>query len=176
MSSHRILLYPFIVLSAIGLVASSLVHISALCGIDLAMGHSFILHFGIFIVWIPTVLVATQTTLNCKRRDFWKAALRGCPEWMKKITYGFSIYAFFNFAIFLYLLSGKPPEDVANSVELRGFSGHWMAFYSAALAVLYSAINIKDLDANKKCLNGHTVSPLARHCEQCGAPIEGMSG
>jgi hypothetical protein len=47
-------------------------------------------------------------------------------------------YAVINFTIFMRQPPGSgsgtnPPADV-----LRGFSGLWMAFYSAALAILYS--------------------------------------
>ena len=44
-----------------------------------------------------------------------------------------------NFAIFFFQAphggSGANPP----AVVCRGFSGHWMVFYSAALAILYSA-------------------------------------
>ena len=53
-----ILLYPFILISAVGLILSLIVHVSALLGIDLGLGQRiFALHIGIFIVWLPTVLV-----------------------------------------------------------------------------------------------------------------------
>ena len=170
----NVLLRPFIALSAVGLILSLIVHVSALVGYDLGFGQSvFALHMGIFVVWLPTVLVAIRTTGDFRRRDFWKAALRGCPDWMRKMTYGFFGYAIVNFAIFMFTTithpgshSGEPTPAV-----LRGFSGHWMAFYSAAMAVLYSATKVKETDAGRRCRNGHPVSPLAKYCEECGSPV-----
>jgi len=37
----------------------------------------------------------------------------------------------------------------------RGFSGHWMVFYLAALAILYSAT--KENASETRCLNGHLI-------------------
>ena len=80
-----VFLYPFIFLSVCGLVLSLVVHVSALLGIDLGLGQKvFGLHIGIFLVWIPTVLVANNLSKDCRRSDFWKVALRGCPDWMKR--------------------------------------------------------------------------------------------
>jgi len=73
--------------------------------------------------------------------------LRGAPEWMRYMVYGFGGYAMVNFAIFFFHSphggSGANPP----AVVWRGFSGHWMAFYSAALAILYSAAASPD-DSN----------------------------
>jgi len=96
----------------------------------------------IFVVWIPAVLVSIKRVGNTRRQDYWKLVLRGAPEWMRYMVYGFFGYAMLNFAIFFFQApqggrggSGANPPAVA----WRGFSGHWMAFYSAALAILYSA-------------------------------------
>ena len=74
------------------------------------------------------------------------------------------------FAIFIIAApkggSGPMPPAV-----VRGFSGHWMAFYSAAAAVLYSATHAVDRDQGRRCGNGHAVGPLALFCEQCGQPV-----
>jgi len=59
-------------------------------------------------------------------------------------VYGFFVYAIANFALFMIQAplhggSGNPP-----AIVWRGFSGHWMAFYSASMAILYSAVNSPD--------------------------------
>src|SRR5262249_56621770 len=70
----------------------------------------------------------------------WWALLDGCPRWMKLMTQGFFIYALINFAIFIIMVpaqkhqAGGPP-----SMVWHGFSGHWMAFYSAGLAIVTAA-------------------------------------
>jgi hypothetical protein len=44
-----------LVLSGLGTISSLFVHIASLPGIDLNLGTSvFVLHIGIFVVWLPT--------------------------------------------------------------------------------------------------------------------------
>ena len=134
------LLWPLIGLSAVGLALSLWVHLGALGGYRVAPQYFFVmLHLGIFVVWLPTMLVAKKRIGNMQRRDFWKLVLRGSPNWMRYMVYGFGAYAVVNFLIFLTQApsggSGDPP-----AVVWRGFSGHWMAFYSAAMATLYAAV------------------------------------
>jgi len=54
-------------------------------------------------------------------------------------VYAFGGYAMLNFLLFM--TKAPPGDGGANppAVVWRGFSGHWMAFYTAALAILYSA-------------------------------------
>jgi len=170
----NVLLYLFIALSAAGLILSLIVHLSAVLGHELGLGQAvWALHIGIFAVWLPAILVINRTTGDFRRRDLWKAALRGCPNWMRKMTYGFAGYAIVNFIIFVFLMVSHPAinSNEPTPATLRGFSGHWMAFYSAALSVLYSATRIKEVDAGRRCRGGHPVSPLAQYCEKCGAPV-----
>lgn len=166
------LLTPFICLSAIGLILSLIVHVSALLGLPSALGESaWALHMGIFVVCLPAALVSRRLTRDFKRKDFRKAALRGCPQWMRWMTYGFLGYAIINFITFIaFSDKGGSGSDTPAAV-FRGFSGHWMAFYSAALAVLYSASQVRERDAARRCPNGHPVSPAAQYCEECGERI-----
>jgi hypothetical protein len=151
---------------------SVLSHIAALLGSQVPLGdYEWLLHVGIFVVWLPAVLVTTRLTRDFKQRDLWKAALRGCPPWMKYMVYGFFGYAMLNFVVFL---ANAPPQGGSGPmppIVVRGFSGHGMAFYSAAMALLYSAAHVKDRDAGRRCPQGHTVGPLAQFCEQCGQPV-----
>ena len=166
----RPFIWFFVALSTIGLLVSLYVHLGAVMGRSVAPGAFFwILHMGIFIVWIPTVLVAKQRVGSTRRKDFWKRVLTGSPEWMRYMVYGFLGYAMVNFGLFMLKApSGdtgtNPPAEV-----WRGFSGHWMAFYSAALAILYSAANENAIGL--RCLNGHPVSPGANYCDRCGHPV-----
>ena len=134
------LLPIFIALSALGLILSLWVHLGALMGQRVAPESFFwILHVGIFVVWIPAVLVAQRLVGNMNRKDFWKVVLTNSPDWMRYIVYAFGGYAVVNFLLFMVNApnggnGANPPAAV-----WRGFSGHWMAFYSAALAILYSA-------------------------------------
>src|SRR5207249_4130983 len=69
----------------------------------------------------------------------------------------------------------KTPKQEAGGTMppavVRGFSGHWMAFYSTALAILYSAARADERNRSRRCPNGHTVGPLAEYCERCGQRV-----
>lgn len=165
--SLRPFLWVFVALSAIGLVVSVWVHVGAV------MGHSvpaffWALHVGIFVVWFPTVLVAKRLAKGAGGKNSWKVIMRGSPAWMRYMTYFFAAYAFVNFLLFMQVPGGRSANDAPASVW-RGFSGHWMLFYSAALAVLYSAARI--VDASPHCVNGHLASPSAMYCTRCGQPV-----
>jgi hypothetical protein len=80
------LLTPFMWLAALGLVLSIIVHASAVIGVTSPLGSgAWALHGGIFVVWLPAVVVVHRSTQESKQRDSWKVALRGCPEWMRRL-------------------------------------------------------------------------------------------
>lgn len=139
----RPFLWIGVVYSAIGLSLSLWVHIAALRGERVVPEAFFFgLHLGIFVVWFPTFFVARELTRDLQRKqDYWKVALKDAPDWMRYMVYGFLGYAVLNFVLFIM---SSPPSHTAGgptASEWRGFSGHWMAFYAAALAILYSAAN-----------------------------------
>jgi hypothetical protein len=143
-ASWKPLLWLLVGLSAVGLVLSLWVHLGAIEGRRVAPECFFgMLHVGIFVVWLPTVLIAQRRIGNMNRKDFWKLLLRGAPDWMRYMVYGLGGYAVVNFLLFMAHVpsggTGNPP-----AVVWRGFSGHWMAFYSAAMATLYAAANAPD--------------------------------
>jgi hypothetical protein len=132
-------------LAITGLILSLIAHIHALLGQPQPLGAAtWCLHVGIFAVWLPTILVSNQMKSNSSRKDFWKAVFRGCPAWMRWLTYAFLGYAVGNFLLFLATVPPKGAVAGANASPevIRGFSGHWMAFYMAAAAAIYSAIAI----------------------------------
>jgi hypothetical protein len=154
-------------LALLGFFLSLYVHVGSILGQKITY-MAWGLHIGIFVVWFPAVLVAQRRVKNTRRKDFWKIALKGAPEWMRYCIYLFLGYAVFNFAIFLLIgplkNSGKAP--IAGAVEFRGFSGHWMAFYSAAFGLLYAAA----LKPGPKCINGHMMASEDVTCSICGQP------
>jgi hypothetical protein len=170
-------LYPFLVLAAVGFVLSVAAHGMALAGVPIPGGKLvWNLHIGIFIVWIPTVLVAYRATRYANRKDFWRVALAGCPPWMRR---GFLVlfgYAILNFVLFLASNPPRQSTDDAPLTVIRGFSGHWMIFYGAAFAVLYSRIHAPQLYQPRKCPQGHVVSPTARFCSECGYTFPDAAG
>lgn len=132
----------FAALSCTGLILSLWVHIGALTGQRVAPFPFFIgLHLGIFVVWIPAVLAARRLAGTLNRPDIWKIVLRGCPDWLRYLVYGFFGYAIVNFLFFMTTAPFKGSGADTPATVWRGFSGHWMAFYSAAFAILWSAIH-----------------------------------
>jgi len=162
-------LWSFVCFSAVGLVLSLWVHLGAVMGRRVAPQSFFwMLHGGIFVVGFPTIFVAQRLVGRVNRKDFWKVVLKGSPDWMRYMVYGFFGYAIVNFLFFMTKApsgsGGNPP-----AVVWRAFSGHWMAFYSAALAVLYSAAHMAG--TAPRCVNGHLASPNAIYCNRCGQPV-----
>jgi hypothetical protein len=83
---------------------------------------------------------------------------------MRRGFYLLFAYAFINF--FLNIALGPNSE----SDNLRLFSGHWMLFYYAGMAMLYSATRLGSLEP-RTCPLGHEVSPFAKFCDECGSEL-----
>jgi len=90
---------------------------------------------------------------------FLKIIFKNVPRWLIVIAIVGSFYAFINFVLFVATQHGVP--DIQNGQyvlqshgtliktlseqeyhhfkanEVRGFSGHWIAFYGIAMAVLF---------------------------------------
>lgn len=159
----RVIAYPIMMLAAVGIVASFLLYIgSYAAGPELGKVAIRFLFPGIFVVWLPTVLLMNRLTRDFKQRDLWKAALRGCPAWMRTglwVVIGFVILI----AFVLPLLRGNNPGP-------DSFLIFPAIFYSVSFCVMYSLLHVDKFDAERQCLNGHRISPLAKFCEECGAP------
>jgi len=171
----QIAVLPFMVYAACGLVASLAVHVLSLFGMSVGgNGLFFGLHIGIFPLWIPVTLITRKMMAGARRQDFWKIALSGCPSWMRYMTLGFLGYAFLNFAIFIGLVLMHPPPKGAAAPPaevLHGFSGHWMAFYSAGLAILTTVYRGGFANLQRKCPAGHEIGWYDRFCPTCGAAV-----
>ena len=59
------------------------------------------LHIGIFIVWIPAMLVAQSLVGTLNRKDLWKVLLKDSPDFLRYMVYGFGGYAVVNFLLFV---------------------------------------------------------------------------
>lgn len=168
----KTILYPFMLLAACGLALSVTAHCMAIAGVAIPGGELvWGLHIGVFVVWLPAALISIQMTNYANRKDFWKIALLGCPVWMRRSLYVLFVYTFLNFIIFMATSTGQSKQETNGAppaVTVRGFSGHWMIFYGAAFAILYSRIYAPQLYRKRKCPCGHVVSPAARFCSECG--------
>jgi hypothetical protein len=164
------LVWVFIGLSAVGFVLSLWIHFGAVAGRRVAPAEFFwILHIGIFAVWFPAVMVAQRQAGNLKRKDFWKIVLKGTPDWVRYLVYGFLGYAVVNFMIFFQAPTERNGGANPPAMVWRLFSGHWMVFYLAALAILYSAA--RQDGERVRCVNGHAVQTTANFCTRCGQPV-----
>lgn len=161
-----LLLSPLVALSALGLILSILAHVASLLGLSLPPAAS-VLETGMFVVFIPAVLVMKSFVPQRDIRHL-KVALCGAPKWMRYMAYGFVGYAVVSFILFLFIA----PSQTSSIVE---DTSSWMAFYSAAFVMLYSALQIHKKGIMHKCPNGHKVPLSAEYCERCGEPIRDLN-
>lgn len=163
------LVYPLLGLSTVGFVALLVIHVASLFGVAAPFDHLIrYLAPGLFVVFIPTIFVMNRLTQDFKQKDLWRAALRGCPPWMRRtvwIIFGYIWVPFFA----LPLLYGGGVDSDAN--KARELSAILLMFYVIPAAVLYSSTQAKRFDESRRCLNGHRVSPLAKFCEECGSAV-----
>lgn len=81
---YRLLAYPVMVLAAVGVLSSFFLAAASFgANPDVQKAAFRFLFPGIFVVWLPTILFANLLIADFKQRDFWKAALGGCPQWMR---------------------------------------------------------------------------------------------
>lgn len=153
----------FFYLAAIGWSLSLVVHLLALAGVDASetVSATWLLHIGIFAVWIPAILTLRSRSdgQSAMRKYGIFGLLTTAPFWLRAVAALGLAYAVLNFLLFMGGQPGSP--TAANGVyslqnhgtivkvlteseyyrykanEVRGFSGHWMAFYGFAAAVLY---------------------------------------
>jgi hypothetical protein len=127
-----------------------IVHLLSIAEFDISDKVPFVwvLHIGIFVVWIPMVLsLRKNEELNTYQQSgnlnrvnpfgFFKIIFKQTPTWLIVIAIGGFFYAMLNFLLFM---------NSAQANELRGFSGHWIAFYGIAAAALYPFNNQASLE------------------------------
>ncbi len=174
----RYLVKPVLALSAFGFLLSLVAHVSARAGTDLKLGNGvFVLHGGIFLVWLPAMLIAMRLGRGKAGTwgfgfSSWKQVLSGCPRWMTYLLIALFAYVFLNFFLFMGKVQPQSsPTDPASPEVIRGFSGHWLLFYYAAFAIAYSAFKKPELLANATCSKGHRALPTDKFCSECGSPV-----
>jgi nitrate/nitrite transporter NarK len=164
----RIVVYFFLILAVAGFLGILMIHIAALAGITAPSAVLKVVIPGLFIVWVPMIFVSNHLSKEFKQNHLWRATLRGCPKWMQTALWAVCGYGFLG-TFLLPLLFGRNVDSYGSSTA--GMSGFMMAFYAMAVCVLYSATRAEAFDRNRRCPNGHNVSPVARFCEDCGSPV-----
>ena len=146
----------------LGFGVSLAVHISTF--FDIYISGIWILHIGLFFVWIPVFLVSQSrglTSSNFFGRSSW------IPGWGQGLLILACLYGLINFANAPskqpYEFNGKYmiQRDGTNyeiskqeynhiqALILRGFSGHWMMFYLASALYLFylpPTVSVTDRD------------------------------
>ena len=157
-----------IIISGSGLSLSFISHFLTFFGINPqnVIPGIWMLHIGIFVVWLPTVLIAKKN----RGKYIWQESIKFAPKWMITISKFLFFYMFFNFFFTIFVLqSGGSPNEINgkkilsnhgniikeltdeeynrhNAYTVRTLSGHWMIFYCVAMTVLYSYSKEKRLD------------------------------
>lgn len=159
----KIQAYSVLVLSGIGVLVSISLYILGVTRIyEFPAKDKQSLFVGIFVVWLSTVTTANRLTKDFRPKDFCKAALRGCPPWMR---IGLWVVIGGAFAVlFLPTLTGMGSGDSRHAFILFP-----IFFYVTSFCVTYSLINVESDNSMPRCLNGHALSPLTKFCDECGA-------
>lgn len=177
----RLFLGLLVAYAAVGLALSLFVHAASFVGTPPGGETLFFgLHAAIFPLWIPVVFIAMKMSGGIYRFGrqsswgYWKRLVDGAPIWMQLMTAGFFAYALVNFAIFFLMIAGHgqiQSQGAPPAIVWRGFSGHWMVFYSAGLTIATAAYLRGPENLVPRCPNGHAVSLTDRYCPECGAEI-----
>jgi len=148
-------------LAGVGMVLSIFVHLMTFVGFDAtsACPMVWLLQLGVFVVLFPAFAVNPRKS---KQPQSWMAAFSGGPRWTIPLVSLTAVYALVNFLIITGSGEGHPTKQPDGSYALtihghvtrvisepdfhhyelfhtRAFSGHWMFFYTLAMALLLSA-------------------------------------
>ena len=126
------ILYPFMFVSGIGVAASAVANIASMVSLASIFEKIFyVLHLGILVVFIPSVVVF-HSRFKKSKNLFGNWLFEGCPTWMSR-----TVTALFGYAIFVMLIS-----KIIHSQNLTYyFSSLWLFFYGASFAVFYAELN-----------------------------------
>src|SRR5579862_2133562 len=128
----RCFLSVFAVLSLVGLFLGLACHCATFVSATPLLGqYTWLLHVGMFAVWIPAFFCYPLLLAQSGAPNFWTATFSGCPAWMRSVVHLLGVYALLNLANFMWtVFTGAPGQ--ALRIFTRAFSGHWMFFYAAA--------------------------------------------
>ena len=163
---------PVATLAFLGLVSSLVVHVAAVCGVDLSSTHPQVwaLHVGVFVVFFPFVF-ASRRVFGNKRT--WTQMKEAYPRWLVGAGVVLMAYVMVNFAWGMWALDGGSPDirdgqyvlqqhgQVIRTLsaddyrgykawEVRMFSGHWLIFYFMPLAFFAFTPSLTPFDTWKR--------------------------
>lgn len=148
-------------IALLGSISAITVHILSILGVDVADTLPFIwaLHIGIFVVWIPTILSLKKLQKQNKKANAFTLLTKNKPKWLLGLIIVIAAYTGFNFIFSISKTGGttsnkngvyslqnrgkyirnitKEEYHLHGANTLRGFSGHWILFYTIATIALY---------------------------------------
>jgi hypothetical protein len=146
-------------LSGVGLGLSLIVHVAAWVHYIFPIGKwVFALHLGIFVVFVPLVISANRTTPTPGKRDNLEHLFGTLPRWTQPLATGVFVYALAQFALFMWQASHYTKHHVPHDLELRGFSGHWIMFYTWSLLGHIGLMRYRPLPQNPPSPNQSIIS------------------
>lgn len=153
----QLLARPLAVLAAAGWLVSIVGSIALLAGVAAPYWLSAALFLALFPIWLCAVLLMNRLIRGVRQKDMWKAAFRGCPQWLRYAIWGSWGYTL---VMLLLVAAGRPePGGV-------GFTG---VFFASALGIFVTTGATVAEPA--QCVNGHPVGPFDKFCSECGAAI-----
>lgn len=157
-------LYLFAAAAGLGLLFCIVGLLASIAGqTELATAILKFLAPALFVVALPAVLAGAQLAQHSPANNYWKAALHGCPSWLR-----YMIWATWGVAglVFLWVfVSGS--NNQSPSLPLGPAFGVIPVFYATSLGILISAAR-QGLNA-RQCANGHAMGPEVAFCSKCGA-------
>jgi hypothetical protein len=126
---YRPWLLPLIYLALTGFLISLCVNIASLLGRPFPSDAPFfLLHIGIFVVFLPAILAAKKMLGNTYRRDFWKVVMNNAPENLPYLFYAVFAYAWLPglYAFSKGFRENGQPGTPSNAPPWQAFSATWM--------------------------------------------------
>lgn len=176
----RFLIFPFMLLAGAGFLLSLCIHLGAILEVPIPEAwrpwvREYIpstLGTGIFVIWLPAVLLSTRVPGAHRVTGMsWSVLLRGCPVWMRNLCIAVFIYGFISFFFGISMLDNLP-EDWGDT---RIFTGHYLIFYGAGFAIMFSIFNKPDIMQPIRCPLGHEMGVDDEYCAMCGRKREPVS-
>ena len=146
----RIILSLFMYLAVLGLFFNLILHISGFLG---GIPHVYssqadqvarYLNQVMMIVCVVSILAANRICENYMPKEFWKAALRGCPKWLKYLP-----SLLLTYAVLFAAIHGRSGIPGSPSMVQEG-SAFGMAIYAVSLVLLYSVLHVQEVNKVRK--------------------------
>ena len=163
-------------LALIGWTMAVLTNVLALAQINIGqyIPYIWVLHIGIFAVWIPVVfdlrgnkeiqeLNKNKSFTNFKSQfGIWNIIFKETPKWMKIIAISGFFYAFFNFAIFMISMDNSSPHEKNGKYTLQNH-GELIREISEEEYHEYKALEIRGFSGHWIVFYGIATAILFKH-------------